>query len=382
MTRNILLFSLIALAGACLMSAEQKRQAPPKTAIINANVWNGSGFTLNKTVVLIGGIITNAPSAGATTVDAKGGYLIPGLIDTHCHIQSCSYLTAMRQYGVTTALDMGTYPYSSVTACRASGVTDVYGPGAGGTVNGTLFSHLPEFPSDSLIPNPAAGRKFVADRVAQGVDYIKILLDPLGPDDETIAAVVQAAHAAGKLVISHAPTFADYSQAETGHVDIPCHAPLDIPLNTASVTNLTSARTHVVPTLIMMQSIVNNTGQPYSHYTLNAEASVTSMYNGGVPILVGTDANLSPYVPANPPFGLSIHEELALLVAAGVSPINAIRGATSLAASTFRLYDRGSITPGLRADLVLLSADPTVDISNSRSIERVWIQGVETDPSS
>jgi hypothetical protein len=82
---------------------------------------------------------------------------------------------------------------------------------------------------------------------------------------------------------------------------------------------LTLAKLHVVPTLIMMQSIVNNTGQPYNYYTLSAEISVMNMYNGRVPILAGSDANLSPYVPANPPFGLSLHEELELLVAAGVS---------------------------------------------------------------
>jgi imidazolonepropionase-like amidohydrolase len=64
-----------------------------------------------------------------------------------------------------------------------------------------------------------------------------------------------------------------------------------------------------------------------------------------------------------------------------VSPVNAIRGATSLAALTFRLYDRGSIAVSLRANLVLLSADPRVDIRNSRPIEKDWIQGVESNPS-
>jgi hypothetical protein len=251
---------------------------------------------------LVGGIISNANPAGATTIDAKGGYL-------------------MRQYGVTTALDMGTYPYSSVTACRVAGLTDVYGPGAAGTVNRTTISHLPGFPSDSFIPNVAAGQKFVADRVAQGVDYIKVILDPLGPDNETLAAIVQASHAAGKLVITHAPSYADYSQAEMAGADLPCHVPLDKPLDAISVGKLTSAKTRVTPTLIMMQSVVNNTCQPYSHYTVNAEGSVTNIYNGGVPILVGSDANISPYVPANPPFGVSLHEELELLVAAGVSPV-------------------------------------------------------------
>jgi imidazolonepropionase-like amidohydrolase len=237
MSLILMLFSLMALAGACGMSSEQKRQAPPKTAIINVNVWNGAGFSQNKTVILIGGIISNTNAAGATTVDAKGGYLIPGLIDTHCHITSYSYLNAMRQYGVTTALDMGTYPYSSVTACRAPGVTDVYGPGAAGTVNGTLNSHFPGLPLDSFIPNPTAARQFVADRVAQGVDYIKVILDPLGPDNETLAAVVQASHEAGKLVITHAPSYADYSQAEKARADIPCHVPLDKPIDATLLPN-------------------------------------------------------------------------------------------------------------------------------------------------
>lgn len=354
------------------------RQLPSKTAIINANVWNGSGYTKNSTVVIVNGLISNANPAGATVYDAAGGYLLPGFIDTHCHVQNCSDLNALRQYGVTTALDMGTYPYSSIRACRAQGLTDVYGPGAGATVNGTAFSRFPGFPADSLCPKVNAGLQFVRDRLAQGVDYIKVLLDPLGPSNATVAAIVQAAHAAGKLVISHAPSYADYSQAEAAGVDIPCHVPLDSPLDAASVARLIKNRAVVAPTLIMMQSIVNNTGTPYVAYTASAEASVTAMYKAGVPILLGTDANTSPYVPANPPFGLSVHEEFELLVQAGLTTVDAIKAATSLAASTFRLYDRGAISRGLRADLVLLTADPIVDITNTRSLKAVWIEGIET----
>jgi hypothetical protein len=94
------------------------------------------------------------------------------------------------------------------------------GLGAAGTVNETTISNIPGFPSDSFIPNATAGRKFVADRVAQGVDYIMVILDPLGPDNETLAAIVQASHAAGKLVITHAPSYADYSQAEAAGADL------------------------------------------------------------------------------------------------------------------------------------------------------------------
>ena len=371
-------FAFASTVCACAHSLHG-RSAPAKTAIINANVWNGSGYTKGSTVVIVNGLISNANAAGATVVyNADGGYLFPGFIDTHCHVQNCSDLNTLRQYGVTTALDMGTYPYSDILACRASGLTDVYGAGAGATVNGTGFSYFPDFPADSLCPNVTAGQQFVKDRVAQGVDYIKVLLDPLGPSNETVAAIVQAAHADDKLVISHAPTYADYTTAENALVDIPCHAPLDDPLDAPSVERLIANKAVVAPTLIMMQSIVNNTGQPYAHYTVNAQGSVTAMYKAGVPIILGTDANTSPYVPANPPFGLSVHEEFALLVQAGLTTADAIKAATSLAASTYKLYDRGAISTGLRADLVLLTADPIVNIKNTRSLKAVWIEGVET----
>ena len=378
---NCAFLCLVKIAIACASTPEQRAAAGPLIAIQNVHVWNGKGFpSTTSTVVLSGGIITNANPAGATVVNGNGGYLLPGFIDSHCHIQECSYLTPMRQYGVTTALDMGSFPYSGLVACRASGVTDVRGPGGLGTVNGTTAAGLPGYPTDGLIPNPTAGEKFVADRVAQGVDYIKLFLDVLGPTDDTIKAVTSAAHSFNRLVISHAPTNADYDQAEASDVDIPTHAPLDQPLNASQISNLVTNGRHVVPTLIMMQSIVNNTHQPFSNYVLNAEGSVTEMIKAGVPIVVGSDSNLSPYVPANPPFGISLHHELQLLVQAGLTPVQAIQGATSLAASTFRLYDRGTIAPGLRADLVLLSADPTVNIANSLSIEKVWLAGVEFDP--
>lgn len=378
---SLLVLAIAAVATCCGVPSHLAGKDLVKTAITNVYIWNGSKFGPKSTVVLINGRISNANSFNATIFNGNGGFLIPGLIDGHFHIGDCSNLDAMCQYGVTTGLDMGTYPYSSLDACKASGLTDIRGSGAAGTVNGTNISKFPGFPSDSLIPNPAAGRQFVANRLAEGADYIKVFLDPLGPDEETLAAVVQAAHGAGKQVITHAASYASFSEAEQAKVDIPCHTPLDQVLDASSIANLSANHQVVVPTLIMMQSIVNNTHSPYSAYVNYAEGSVNAMYKAEIPIVVGTDANDFSYTPANPPFGLSMHEELQLLVAAGVSTVDAIRGATSIAASTFRLFDRGSIRPGLRADLVLLSADPTIDIRNTMSIQNVWIEGVEFKPS-
>lgn len=240
---------------------------------------------------------------------------------------------------------------------------------------------MPGFPADSLIPNPEAAREFVNNRVSQGADYIKVFLDPLGSDEQTVAAAVEEAHSAGQLVIAHSTSYDAYSLAESAKVDVPCHVPLDKAIDAPSIANLTANGKTSVPTLIMMQSITNNTHAPYAAYTVNAKGSVTNMYNAGVPILVGTDANANPLVPANLPFVHSLHMKLGLLVQAGVSPADAINGATANAAQKFQLHDRGSILPGLRADLVLLNADPTVDIRNSLSDEKVWVGGVEFDPS-
>ncbi|GFF41969.1 adenine deaminase 2 [Aspergillus udagawae] len=360
MTRFIVFSAVLALAAACNVPEHLRREPPAKTVINNVHVFDGNKFSSQTSLVIVGGLISNAPAAGAyNVVDGAGGYLIPGLIDSHCHITDCSYLTTMRQYGITTALEMGTYPYSALSACKAQGVTDIRGSGAAATVHGTAISHAPGFPTDSFVSGPEAAQRFVADRTAEGADYIKVFLDTLGPDESTVAAIVTAAHEHNKLVISHATDHAAFAITEAAGVDIPCHAPMDKPLDASDGPAPQQERR-----------------RPNPHHDA---ASVTAMHEAGVPIVAGSDANASPFVPANPPFGDSLHDELELLVEAGLSPVEALRGATSTAASTFRLHDRGAIRTGLRADLVLLGADPTVDIRNTRANDKVWVEGVQAE---
>ena len=76
-------------------------------------------------------------------------------------------------------------------------------------------------------------------------------------------------------------------------------------------------------------------------------------------------------------FGASLHEELGLLVEAGLTPVEALRAATVLPAEYFGFSDRGKILPGRRADLVLIEGDPTQDITATRAIRSVWVTGVQ-----
>lgn len=76
-------------------------------------------------------------------------------------------------------------------------------------------------------------------------------------------------------------------------------------------------------------------------------------------------------------FGISLHHELSLYVhRCGLSPVEALRSATSVSAKRFRLGDRGKIAPGLKADLLLVKGDPTTSIGCTIDIVDVWRNGV------
>jgi imidazolonepropionase-like amidohydrolase len=97
-----------------------------------------------------------------------------------------------------------------------------------------------------------------------------------------------------------------------------------------------------------------------------------AMHKAGVPLLAGTDTAAGVYVVP----GFSLHEEMELFVQAGLTPMEALQTATSNPARFLGTETTmGSVAPGKIADLVLLDADPTVDIHNARKIEGVVLAG-------
>jgi hypothetical protein len=105
-----------------------------------------------------------------------------------------------------------------------------------------------------------------------------------------------------------------------------------------------------------------------------AATAIGQLRAAGATILCGTDA-------PNPGTaqGASMHDELALLVAAGLEPSEALHAATAAPAAAFGLADRGRIAAGLRADLLLVRGDPMVDIRASRQITAIWHLGERFD---
>ena len=94
------------------------------------------------------------------------------------------------------------------------------------------------------------------------------------------------------------------------------------------------------------------------------------MNHAGINLLAGTDLASSVIYP-----GFSLHDELGLLVEAGLTPLEALRTATSNPARLFPNSQAGTIAAGKSADLVLLDANPVEDIRNAQRISGVVLKG-------
>ncbi len=353
--------------------------------------------------------------AGAEVVDGRGKTLLPGLIDAHTHTFGDALHEALA-FGVTTELDMFTDPRLAATmrseqaagkgldrADLRSAGTLATAPGGHGTEYG--------FPIPT-VHGPAEAQGFVDARIAEGSDYIKIVVDDGKTygltiptiDQATLQALVEAAHKRGKLAVVHIGSADDAREAIAAGADGLAHLFVDRMPDPGFGRFAAAHHAFVVPTLSVLQAVAHLSGgaalardpllAPYispldaGRLTAGfprhgketppryeaAEEAVRQLAAAHVPILAGTDA-------PNPgtSHGASLHGELALLVHAGLTPAEALAAATAAPAAAFHLDDRGRIAPGLRADLLLVNGDPTADVRATRDIVRIWKLGVPFD---
>ncbi|WP_329236707.1 amidohydrolase family protein [Streptomyces sp. NBC_00111] len=347
------------------------------TEIGGVRVFTGDGLTEPQRV-FIGGAGIVADGTPDSVIDGTGKVLLPGLIDSHMHVLGRGDLENLAKSGVTTGMDMAAWPLSFVTGMREqAGVAQVFSATTPAVGPGGNHARMPGFPEDGVVTTPQEARRFVERRVADGADYIKIVTEaapPEGMDQATVNAIVEVAHEHGLLVVAHSITTGAFHVAVEAGVDISTHAPLDAVLDDDTVQRMRDTGMVSSPTLTMMRGIAGTRAAAGLRYEY-ARDTVTKFHEAGIRLLVGTDANSAPGVPFAPEHGESLHDELGLMVAAGLTPVEALRGATTLTAQTFGLDDRGVIEPGRRADLLLVDGDPTTDITATRDIVGVWIAG-------
>ncbi len=405
------------------LTAATLAQAPPaQTAPIlfeNVAVFDGEELHAPTNVLVEGGVITalgegTVAPEGAEVIDGSGMTLMPGLIDAHVHAFTAEALQQALMFGVTTVLDMFTdeaFAQAMREEQAAEGAparADLYSAGALATAPG---GHGTQFGLDiETLESPEDAGPWVAGRVAAGADYVKAVietgaemnLDYATLDAETLRAVVEAAHAAGLLVVTHVQTLEAARTALEAGTDGFAHVFSDAVPDAGFVQELVEAGAFVIATLSVFQSVgandpidstlaederfapylapldLQSLGSPFHGFEAlsvdNARGAVRLLHEAGVPILAGTDA-------PNPgtALGASMHRELELLVGSGLTPTEALAAATSVTAETFGLTDRGRIATGMVADLLLVSGDPTSDILATRDIAGVWKRGVRAD---
>jgi imidazolonepropionase-like amidohydrolase len=253
----------------------------------------------------------------------------------------------------------------------------------------------------------------VDKQIAGGADYIKIFIEdgscigyPGLPvlDDQTLLAAVKEAHRFNKMAIVHVTTFEGAQRAIAAGVDGLAHLFFDRRPTPEFVETMAASGAFVIPTLVTISTAIGHSASAalaadprvksrlsqkwldslsrsmnvYPEGKLeDAFASVMDLHKAGVDILAGCDVSEPLPMLGGLAHGASLHQELQLLVAAGLTPIQALRAATSTPARRFGLTDRGRIAPGARADLLLVDGDPTTNISDTLSIRAVWRNGVQ-----
>ena len=354
------------------------------TAITNAKIFNGTNILRTGTVVFEDGLITDKTS-GEINIDGTGCTLLPGLIDSHVHLDSLHDLEAAALCGVTTMLDMATRSATAFNALRNH-------PGLPSIESCYLPAFPPcsdvrtkmGYPDDAEIKSKQEAVQFVKEQISSGAAYIKILLEEQGVSGgaefphELIVAIVEEAHRLDKRVIAHAVSPISYKVAIEAGVDVLTHIPFAIPLPQPIIDAMAVKGCVSVPTMGMMKGIVESAKKQNPQVPFNYEfvrQSVAAIYKAGINILAGTDSNNDPTAPCAIPYGFGLQTELTFMVDAGLTPVEALQSATNKPADYFGLKDRGVIAIGRRADLLLVKGDPTLDIQAIKDVKGVWISG-------
>lgn len=373
---------------------------------------------------------------GKRVLEAKGRFLIPGLIDAHAHLTTVLYQAAMTgdeilpfflANGVTTLRNTGdNVPAQKVIQRYSENHPDICPRIFLGSF---LIGSAPPIHQDIgwTLSKPEDVPAFVAHMASWGVTTLKIYANCLPAVGRK---VIEEGHRHGMGVTGHLSSY-PASQAIDDGIDCLEHIEsvsdflrsdprnrhsLDVTTDAAQrlVEKIARHKVFVDPTLMVFwgtlffaddPQVINhpdNAGMPkrlldfwakdrvlrlsnYSSGTLSIRQStfrkyqelVGMLHRAGVRILVGTDAP-EPQVPP----GLSLHHEMKLLVNSGMPPGEVLAAATWNNAKALRQKENlGSIAPGKLADLVLLEANPLENIENSRTVHRVVRGGRLLTPS-
>ena len=425
----------LALFTACDAGTQTTPQAPPIVFNgVSVLPMDREEVLANQTVVVENRRITyvggpRAAPAGAVVIDGRGKFLMPGIAEFHAHVPSGNQaghahrtLSLYALAGVTTARGMlGAPMHLALRDSIADG--QVFGP--------RLFTSGPSFNGNS-VTSPAQAIAMVQAQKEAGYDLLKIhpgvprvAFDSLAATANRLAIPfaghvplevgLDVALRAKHSTIDHLDGLVEAMYAGTepltsqrnGFFGLGIMGQLDTTRFQGIVDRIRASGVAMVPTQILTDNYANDatgeelTSVPEMRYWVpqqvaswrafknnrRAQTDVTreqrqayiglrrrfikALYDAGVPFLLGSDAPQFWNVP-----GFSTHRELAALVAAGLTPYQALRTGTVDVAKYLKEEGRsGVVRRGARADLILLDANPLQNIGNSMRIDGVVVNG-------
>jgi imidazolonepropionase-like amidohydrolase len=401
------------VVGTLLISAPA-REPERVLAFRDVDVFDGSRMLRRTTVLVrdgmiraVGANVTIPPSA--QVIDGRGKTLLPGLFDAHTHLgvyQAEQFLRDALDFGVTTELEMwGSAASLDLKRSMVHGgyaeIADLRTAGTGVTAPRGHPTQMGGPPIPTLAEGDDA-QTFVDARIAEGADFVKVIYDRAYPTLTTrqLEEVVAAAHRRDRLVVVHVSTQSEARDAIAAGADGLAHIFADSPPDPDFADFAAEHGIFVIATLSVLESAAGAAPKrwwdgdarvaPYITTSMrgsleramppafaekvklpNAEAAVAALRRAGVRILAGTDTPAPGLA-----HGVSLHRELELLVRSGLAPVEALAAATSAPARAFGFHDRGRVAVGLRADLLLVNGDPSVDITATRDIVGIWKLGV------
>jgi imidazolonepropionase-like amidohydrolase len=381
-----------------------------------ATLIDGSGAPAvrDRAVIVEGGriaaVVPDAQARDGAVIDLGGLTLLPGLINCHAHVclsgdadpartladeslaatvvQAVARVRHTVEAGVTTIRDLGGREYAEIAV--RDGVRTGLIPGPRMLCAGRAVC-MTGGHGWRMLGRQADGvdevRKAVREQLRAGADVVKLVatggvmtpgVDPRAAQLTLaeLGAGVDEAHRARRHVAAHAMAEEGIAWCLEAGIDTIEHG---VYLTEALVARMARQGTALVATLIAPHAIVEGgvaAGIP--EYAVRKSVAVRERHlesfrlamRAGVTIAAGTDAG----TPLNP-HG-SIVPELALMVAAGMTPLDAIRAATSTAAAVLGLGEEtGRVAPGLAADLLAVEGDPAADLKALSGVRLVLAGG-------
>ena len=411
--------SVVAFVGVTVIPMDRERTLPGQTVVVRG-----------ERIVAIGPSGRIKVPAGGRKINGRGKFLMPGLAEMHAHIpggdtpdslvERTLFMYVSR--GITTIRGMLGHPRHLDLRARAA---------SGGLLSPTIYTSGPSLNGNS-VPTPGAASRVVGEQKAAGYDFLKIHPGINGEVFDTLAATAQRL---GIRFAGHVPLQVGLERALETHYATIDHldgyveamvrrgAPetpqesqffglnlgdhLDESKLPALVQATREARVWNVPTQVLMENLVPGetaaalAQRPEMRYVSRETLSnwaetkgslleetgsspesvrrvmdvrrklIKALHAGGAGLLLGSDAPQIYNVP-----GFSTHRELQSLVAAGLTPYQALEtGTRNIAVFFGTLRKTGTIAVGKQADLILLDANPLLDVENTKKQSGVMLKG-------